>query len=99
MAELAQVKKQLGAEGERIAIAPSVDLTRRGLSPEALVIARTLQNYGCYIGDNAGSGSRLKAEQESAAHPVWDGRLGMDSLRGLTWDDFVVLPRGWQGSA
>jgi hypothetical protein len=82
-----------GAEGERIAIDPSVDLTRRGLSPAALVVARTLQRYGCYLGDNAGSESALKAEQETATHPVWNGRLGRDSLAGLRWDDFVVLRR------
>jgi hypothetical protein len=80
-----------GAEGERIAIAPGVDLRRRGLSPEALVIARTLQNYGCYIGDNSGSGSALKAQQENDFAPGWNGRLRQDSLRGITWDDFVVL--------
>lgn len=80
-----------GAEGERIAIDPSVDLTKRRLSPEALVIARTLQKYGCYIGDNSGSGSALKAQQENDFKPVWKGRLNRDSLRGITWDDFVVL--------
>ncbi len=84
-------KYGFGAEGERIAIAPSVDLSKRRLSPAALVIARTLQNYGCYFGDNAGSGSCLKAEQENSARPVWNGMLRNDSLRGLTWSDFVVL--------
>ena len=33
----------------------------------------------------------LKAEQETLAHPVWNGRLGLDSLAGIRWDDFVVL--------
>jgi hypothetical protein len=80
-----------GAEGERIAIDPAVDLTRRGLSPAGLVVARTLQRYGCYLGDNAGRESALKAEQETSTHPVWNGRLGQDSLAGLRWDDFVVL--------
>jgi hypothetical protein len=80
-----------GAEGERIAIDPAVDLTTRGLSPAGLVVARTLQRYGCYIGDNAGRESALKAEQETSSHPVWGGLLGQDSLAGLTWDDFVVL--------
>jgi hypothetical protein len=80
-----------GAEGERIAIDPSVDLSRRGLSPAALVVARTLQRYGCYFGDNAGRESALKAEQETSTHPVWNKRLGQDSLAGLRWDDFVVL--------
>ena len=84
-------KLGFGAEGERIAIDPSVDLTTRGLSPAGLVVARTLQRYGCYFGDNAGRESALKAEQETAGHPVWKGRLGQDSLAGLRWDDFVVL--------
>jgi len=84
-------KYGFGAEGERIAIDPSVDLTTRGLSPAGLVIARTLQRYGCYFGDNAGKESALKAEQETSTHPVWSGRLGQDSLAGLRWDDFVVL--------
>ena len=33
----------------------------------------------------------LKAEQENSARRVWNGRLTMDSLAGLRWDDFVVL--------
>ena len=84
-------KYGFGAEGERIAIDPAVNLTTRGLSPAGLVIARTLQRYGCYIGDNAGKESTLKAEQETPTHPVWNGRLTQDSLAGLRWDDFVVL--------
>jgi hypothetical protein len=84
-------KYGFGAEGERIAIDPSVDLTTRGLSPAGLVIARTLQRYGCYFGDNAGRQSMLKAEQETSTHPVWNGRLTQDSLAGLRWDDFIVL--------
>jgi hypothetical protein len=84
-------KYGFGAEGERIAIAPTVDVTKRGLSPQGLVIARTLQRYGMYIGDNAGTASALKAEQETTGRPVWGGTLGRDSLKGLTWDDFVVV--------
>jgi hypothetical protein len=84
-------KYGFGAEGERIAIDPAVDLSSRGLSPAGLVVARTLQRYGCYIGDNAGRESTLKAEQDTTARPVWKGRLGQDSLAGLRWDDFVVL--------
>jgi len=84
-------KYGFGAEGERIAIDPAVNLTTRGLSPAGLVIARTLQRYGCYIGDNAGKESTLKAEQETPTHPVWNGRLTQDSLAGLRWDDFIVL--------
>ena len=83
-----------GAEGQRIAIDPAVDLTTRGLTPEALVIARTLQRYGAYIGDNAGGPTSLKAEQENGVRSVWGGRLPKDALRGLRWDDFVALSGG-----
>jgi len=83
-----------GAEGQRIAIDPGIDLTTRGLSPEALVVARTLQRYGAYLGDNSGGPTALKAEQESAGRPVWVGRLPADSLRGLSWEDFVVVSAG-----
>ena len=86
-------KAGFGAEGERIAIDGSVDLTSRGLSPGGLVVARTLQNYGCYLGDNSGSGTALKAEQENESRQVWGGVLNRDSLEGITWDDFVVLRR------
>jgi hypothetical protein len=81
-----------GAQGERIAIAPSVNLRRRKLSPSALVIARTLQNHGCYLGDNSGSQSAFKMQQENDVRRVWRGhRLHRDSLRALSWDDFVVI--------
>lgn len=86
-----------GAEGERLAISPDVDLTKRGLSPAALVVARTLQQHGCYIGDNAGTASALKAEQTSVTRNPWAG-LDFDKkcLAGVSWNDFVVLPKGWQ---
>jgi hypothetical protein len=86
-----------GAEGERIAIDASVDLSTRGLPPAGLVVARTLQEYGCYIGDNSGNASALKAEQTTASRNPWTGiDINQASLRGITWDDFVVLPKGWQ---
>jgi hypothetical protein len=84
-------KSGFGAEGQRLAIRADVDLAARKLSPAGLVIARTLQNRGCYIGDNSGSMSALKAEQETDKHPVWGRLLHQDSLRGLRWEDFVVL--------
>ncbi|MBA3817277.1 MAG: hypothetical protein H0X17_00155 [Deltaproteobacteria bacterium] len=82
-----------GPEGIRIRIKPSVDLTKRGLSPGALVIARTLQTHGAYLGDNSGSGSALKAEQD---HGQWGSLLTRDSLKGLTWDDFEFVQRGYE---
>lgn len=85
-----------GVEGERMVIRPDIDVTKRGLSPAGLVVARTLQNYGCYIGDNAGGASSLKAEVESPSNPVWNGLLKADSLKGITWADFACVKLGWQ---
>lgn len=86
-----------GAEGERIAISPTVNLTTRGMTPGGLAIARTLQQHGCYFGDNSGSKTALKAEQNSSTRNPWLGSgLNQHSLKGITWNDFVVLPKGWQ---
>jgi hypothetical protein len=84
-----------GAEGERIRIRPDVDLEARGLTGAALVIARTLQENGAYIGDNSGSSTQLKASQP---HNYTGTNLTTDALKGkITWADFEVIPRGWQG--
>jgi hypothetical protein len=83
-----------GPEGIRIRIKPSVDLTKRGLSASGLAIARTLQVHGAYIGDNAGAGgTALKAEQD---YGQWGSELNQDTLKGLTWDDFEFIQRGYQ---
>lgn len=84
-----------GAQGERIRIKPSVNLESRGLSDFGLVIARTLQEHGMYIGDNSGGASGLKAEMSPNA---WQGVSGVsaNALQGLTWDDFEVVEQGWQ---
>jgi len=87
-----------GAEGERLRIKPGIDLASRpGCSPTTnpvgLAIARTLQQNGAYLGDNSGSGSGIKTEQ-NANYPG----LTQDSLKGcMTWDDIEFLPRGWTG--
>jgi hypothetical protein len=91
-------KHGYGAEGERFRIKAGIDLASRpGCSPETnpvgLAIARTLQEHGAYLGDNSGSGSGIKTEQ-NADYPG----LHADSLAGcMTWDDIEFLPRGWVG--
>jgi hypothetical protein len=90
-------KAGFGAEGLRVALAPGIDLTKRGLSPFGLAVARTLQQHGAYSGDNAGSAASLKAEQGSASRNPWRGlTVAQDALKGIAWTDMVVLPRGWQ---
>jgi hypothetical protein len=83
-------KQGFGAEGMRLRIRPDIDLGARQCSPAGLVVARTLQRYGAYLGDNAGGSASLKAEQGS-------GLIGRDALSCLSWDDFVFVQRGWDG--
>ncbi len=82
-----------GPEGIRIRIKPSINLDSRGLSPCGLVIARTLQRYGAYIGDTAGNTTSLKMEQD---HGQWGTLCTQTSLQGITWDDFEFVQRGWE---
>lgn len=83
-----------GAEGDRIAIRPTVNLRERGLTDAALTIARTLRTHGAYLGDNSGSSTMLKGVQTAPGYNPYAGtNLAVDCLKGLTWDDFVVLKR------
>jgi hypothetical protein len=84
-------KHGFGATGMRIRISPDVDLSKRKCSPAGLVVARTLQRYGAYLGDNAGASTSLKAQQDSRL-------ITRDALSCLTWDDFRFVQRGWDGS-
>jgi hypothetical protein len=87
-----------GAEGERIRIAPGVNLVSRGLSGGALVIARTLQQHGAYIGDNSGSAATLKGAQSARGYVPYAGtNVTADCLKGkISWKDFEVVKAGWQ---
>lgn len=87
-----------GAEGERIFIRSDVNLNTRGLTPFGLAIARTLQQHGCYFGDNASGPSTLKCEQSSSVFNPWAGlTVSEKALVGkITWADFAVAQQGWQ---
>lgn len=87
------LKNGWGPEGIRIRIKPSINLATRGMSPAGLVVARTLQQHGAYVGDNAGTGTALKAEQD---YGQWGGKLTQGSLQGVTWDDFEFVQRGYE---
>lgn len=79
-------------EGIVIRIKPSVDLTTRGLTPAALVVATALQDYGAVIGDNSGSGNNLKLQQNAS----WAGVLSTDSLKSIPWKDWVFVKGGYR---
>ena len=79
-----------GAEGQRIRVKESW-VPPAGCTGPALVIARTLQRYGAYLGDNSGSGSSLKMEQGTTLPG-----LTPDALKPcVTWNDFEYLEPGW----
>ena len=84
-----------GAEGTRIAVKPTAILT--GCSPAAKVIALTLQRHGAYLGDNAGSQSGFKAQQDNTAKSIWGTSLTSGALKGcVAWSDFQVVKAGWK---
>jgi hypothetical protein len=84
-------------EGTRIRIKRSVDVTKLGLSPSAMVIARTLQTYGAVIGDQSGGPVTLKVENTVAEGKgfLWSGVLSASSLAAIPLDDFEVIQLGW----
>jgi hypothetical protein len=79
-------------EGIVIRIRRSVNLKSKHLSPAAYTIARALQRYGAVIGDNSGSGNNLKLQ----ANANWKGVLHADSLRSITWRDYVFVKGGYR---
>jgi hypothetical protein len=86
-------KNGWGPEGIRIRVKASVNIEARNMTPAGKVIARTLQRHGAYLGDNAGNVVSLKAEQDLGQ---WGSLLHPDELKGLTWDDFEFVKRGWE---
>jgi hypothetical protein len=68
--------------GTMVAIPRSVDVTKLGLGPEALALARALQDYGGFVVDRAGDGTvAFYAEPSvpsgwytSITGPTWTGR-------------------------
>jgi hypothetical protein len=79
--------------GGRVHLKRSVNLDELGLTPEARVIASTLQLYGAFIGGYAES-ITLYAESSDEAQADWEGVLEADALSGLSLSDFVVLEMG-----
>lgn len=84
-------------QGARLRIKPSVDLTRLGLSPAALVVSRALQQYGAMVGDQSGGATMLKVENTVAEGKgsLWDGVLGVDSLSAIPFDSYEFIRLGY----
>ena len=80
-------------EGIVARIKPGVNLDGKGLNPAARVIAKSLQQYGCTVGDNSGGNSRVKLEANEAA---WTS-LGIttDSLAPISWSEWEFVAGGY----
>lgn len=78
-------------EGVVIRIKRSVNLASYTLTPAARTVAKSLQDYGCTVGDNSGSGNRLKIQ----ANASWAGMLNVDSLKPLTWNLWEFVRGGY----
>jgi hypothetical protein len=86
-------------QGLRLRIKPSVDLEALDLGPEALVIARALQEYGFYIGDSGGvTAIKLENTVAEGRGRLWD--VGAHALCGLpfTSDYWDVVAPGYDPS-
>jgi hypothetical protein len=83
-------------QGLRFRIKPSIDLETMGLSPEALVIARALQDYGFYIGDSGGT-TALKLEDTRAdgGRQLWTVAAHDLCVLPLTTDYWDVVAEGY----
>jgi uncharacterized protein (DUF433 family) len=84
-------------EGTRVRIKLSVDLTRLGLSPSALVVATALQRYGAVIGDQSGGDLVIKMENTVAEGrgQLWTGLLTRNSLQAIHITDLEVIKLGY----
>lgn len=82
-------------QGARVRIKQDVDLDALGLSPQALIIARGIQEYGLVVGDTSGGAIVLTLEDtiRSGRGDLWD--LNRTSLCAIPGDDLEVVLTGF----
>lgn len=80
--------------GGQIQLDPTLDITTLGLSQYGLMMARTLQKYGAFVGDYSGAIS-LYAEADSDAQAYWQsiGLMNAEAAK-IPLDRFQVLKLG-----
>jgi hypothetical protein len=84
-------------EGTRVRIKASVDLTKLGLTPGAMVVAKALQRYGAVVGDQSGGSVVAKLENTVAEGrgQLWTNVLNRNSLQAIPLTDLEVVKLGW----
>lgn len=86
-------------EGQRLRLDPSIDVTKLGLTPFGVMVARAAQKYGFVVADRAGAVS-VVTESGAATQAVrgenpWDVLLGgpeYEALSNFPWDELEALP-------
>jgi hypothetical protein len=83
-------------QGARLRIQPGIDLSRLGLAPDALVLARALQRYGAIIGDSTGAPVELKLEDtvQQGRGQLWT--LPQNALCAIPIEAFEVLSESYR---
>ncbi len=79
------------SQGMRLRIRPDADLGSYGLSPQALVIARGLQEFGAIIGDSTGGRIVLKLEDMKRAGTEGQWDLQPTSLCSIPASDYQIV--------
>lgn len=83
-------------EGLVIRIKQDVDLDSKGLSPAARIIAQTLKDYGCTIGDNeGGTKNSLKLQRGPTEWSEVYPDLSLYGLSSIPFSDFEFIKGGY----
>jgi hypothetical protein len=80
--------------GGRLQLDPSLDLDTLGLSPGAKVVARAMQEYGLYVGDNGWGLSLFAESYYGKPEDPWAGLLSENDLVNIPIDRLRVLKLG-----
>lgn len=86
-------------QGQRLRLDPSLDVTKLGLTPFGVMVARAAQRYGFIVADRAGAVSVITESgaataQQTGANP-WDVLLNgpdYNALGNFPWDKMQALP-------
>lgn len=90
------------AEGQRLRLDPSIDVTTLGLTPFGEMVARAAQKHGFVVSDRAGAVSVItesgqSVEAKTGKNP-WDVLLGgpdYTALKGFPWHRLQALPMNY----
>lgn len=78
-------------QGSRMRIRPDLDLTTLGLRPQALIIARGLQEFGAIIGDSTGGAMVLYLEDMERSGTPGQWELDEKSLCQVRAEDYQIV--------